>query len=184
MKNSWLVNEIDRVTREVFTTMLGMDVGVGEAEVERDAPGPTDGVVALVGLTGAWVGIGSLACSAATACRLSSRLLMTEIDAVNEEVLDAIAELANMIVGGFKTSAEQRFGPMGLSIPSVVYGYNFTTRTKGTSEWTRIPFSCEDGKFDVHICLRPGDAPPKGDGQARVSRLQSVMARDAHPDFV
>ncbi len=184
METDWVVKEIHRVTREVFTTMLGMDATMGEAKVERGVPGPTDGVVALVGLTGACVGIGSLACSAGTACRFSSRLLMTEIQAVNEEVLDAIAELANMIVGGFKTDVEKRFGPVGLSIPSVVYGWNFTTRTKGTSEWTRIPFSCADGKFDVHICLRPGETPPKGDQRVRFSRLQCVTARDAHGDLV
>ncbi len=181
---SWVVEEIRRITCDVFTTMLGMDPAMGEAKVERGGPGPTDGVVALVGLAGGCVGIGGLACSGETACRLSSRMLLTEIESVNEEVLDVVAELTNMIIGGLKTAIEKQAGPMALSIPSVVFGRNFTTRAKGSSEWTRIPFTCADGDFEVHICLRPGEGPVNGTADVRSGRLQYVTARSSHGEVL
>jgi chemotaxis protein CheX len=80
---------------------------------------------------------------------------MAEFEAVNEEVLDAMAELTNMIIGSFKTNIEERLGPMGLSIPTVIYGRNFTTRSLSRNDWTLVPFECEEGGFNIHVCLAP-----------------------------
>ena len=56
---------------------------------------------------------------------------MTESPAVNEEVLDAVGELTNMIIGNVKTVAEAIVGPLNLSVPTVIYGRNFTSRSLG-----------------------------------------------------
>ena len=56
---------------------------------------------------------------------MGANMLMTEASAVNEEVLDAMAELTNMVIGNVKTKLESQLGPLGLSIPTVVYGRNF-----------------------------------------------------------
>ena len=47
------------------------------------------------------------------ACRICSQMLMTESSAVNEEVLDAVAELTNMIIGSVKTDLESISGRSG-----------------------------------------------------------------------
>lgn len=153
MEHNEIVSEIIKSTQEVFTTMLGVEVIPGEAMTEQSAPGPTEGVVSLIGLAGAWVGTGSISCSSQTACRVSSRFLMAQFDSVDEDVLDAVAELTNMIIGSFKTSLEEKLGPMGLSIPTVIFGRNFTTRAITKNEWILVPFLCEEDKFDIHVCL-------------------------------
>jgi chemotaxis protein CheX len=135
--------------------MLGMEVRAGEPFVETNKPGPSDGVASLVGLAGAWTGTGSIYCSAAFACKISSQFLMTELRSVDEEVLDAVAELANMIIGNFKNIIEAELGPLMLSIPTVVFGRNFTTRNLGKHEWTVIPFHFGEDRLDVQICLVP-----------------------------
>ncbi len=156
-----IVKEIEQATNEVMTMMLGVEPTAGEAVAEQAAPGPTEGVVSLVGLAGSWVGTGSISCAASTACKLSSKFLMMDCPSVNEDVLDAIAELTNMIIGSFKTRAEERLGPMGLSIPTVIFGRNFTTRTVSRNDWTMVPFTFDDeDRFDVHICLTPNDKQP------------------------
>jgi chemotaxis protein CheX len=154
-----IVKAVQAATEEVFTTMLGMEVRAGDPYVETNAPGPTDGVVSLVGLAGSWSGSGSIHCSASFACKLCSQFLMTDFQSVDEEVLDAVAELANMIIGNFKNIAEADLGPLMLSIPTVVFGRNFTTRNLGKHEWTVIPFQCGDERFDVQICLIPTREP-------------------------
>ena len=126
---------------EVFSTMLGADIGTGEVTIE-DHPSvePNDGVVSFIGIAGSWAGTGSLTCSPPMACRICSAMLMTEGTAVDEEVLDAVAELTNMIIGSVKTDLENELGPLGLSIPTVVFGRNFKTKSAGTGRVDPRPF--------------------------------------------
>ena len=104
-------------------------------------------------MAGDWVGTGTISGSADTARFLAGKFLMQEYEAVDDEVLDAIGELSNMIFGNVKTTLEEQLGPMGLSIPTVVYGRNFTTRSVGNHAWIVIPFEAEAHHVEVRICL-------------------------------
>ena len=143
----------------VFTTMLGAELGEGEISLEAAAPEPNDGVVSFIGLAGSWAGTGSVTCSPALACRICSLMLMTDSTYVNEEVLDAVAELTNMIIGSVKTELEQHLGPLGLSIPTVVYGRNFRTKSAGSSEWIVARWMWEGEPLHVKLCLAPNGRP-------------------------
>lgn len=158
-----LAKLIEGCTCEVASTMLGLELEVGEPFRLINEPAPKAGVVSLIGLAGDWIGTGSLACNSEMACLLSSHLLMSEYSTVNEEVLDAMAEITNMIVGNVKTHLEEQVGPLGLSIPTVVFGLNFTTRSIGRHEWTVVPFRHAGHCLEVHLCLAPNK-----DGRAAV----------------
>ncbi len=147
---------ITRATSHVFSTMLGINLEVGRSYVDDSAPSPAEGVVALIGLAGTWAGSGTVACSAGMARHVSGRLLMQEFTHVDEEVLDAMGEVCNMILGNVKTMLEEHLGPMGLSIPTVIYGRNFTTRSAAKSQWSIVPFHCAGETLEVHLCLVPG----------------------------
>jgi chemotaxis protein CheX len=114
--------------------------------------------MAFVGIAGPWMGTGIITCDARFACRLCELLLTTEAPAVNEEVLDAAGEIANMVIGNFKTAAEAVVGSLGLSVPTVIYGRNFTSKSLGNSEWFVLPFECGDDSFEVRICFAPARA--------------------------
>jgi chemotaxis protein CheX len=150
-----IVECISKATTNVFATMMGVEIRPGEVSIESETPHPNDGVVSLIGLAGTWVGTGTLICTPALACRVCAQMLMTESSSVNEEVLDAVAELTNMIIGGVKTDLEQQLGPLGLSIPTVVFGRNFKTRSAGTSEWIVVRFHWDDECLVVKVCLSP-----------------------------
>jgi chemotaxis protein CheX len=150
-----MIHYIRVATADVFTTMLGMEIEAGEPRFEQQAPAVTEGVFAFIGMAGEWAGSGTISCNAAFACRVCEQMLMTEAPSINDEVLDSMGELANMIIGGFKTSAEENVGPMGLSIPTVIYGRNFTSRSLGRAEWIVQPFHCEGGDMEIRICLAP-----------------------------
>lgn len=152
-----IVDSIIQSATQVFSTMLEAEVVCGDTFVEKGAPEANDGVVSFIGLAGSWAGTGSLACSPAFACRVCSQMLMTESSAVNEEVLDAVAELTNMIIGGVKNDLERRLGPLGLSIPTVVFGRNFKTKGAGTAEWIVAPFTWDGERLLVKMCLAPSD---------------------------
>jgi chemotaxis protein CheX len=155
-----LVDLVHLVTGEVLSTMLALEARPGEAFVEHH-PEKSAGVVSFVGLAGSdCVGTGSLQCESVVACQLASRFLMSEFESIDDNVLDAFGELTNMIVGNFKNEVEKRVGPLALSIPTVVYGLNFSTRSPGHEEWTVVPFVWDDSKLNVRVCLKARKTGP------------------------
>jgi len=115
-----------------------------------------DGIVSLVGIAGQWTGTGSLYCSTGLALRVTSMMFMTEETSVNLDVLDSMSELANMIIGNVKSILETELGPLGLSIPTVIYGRNYRALSGGHRDRLVIPFVCGGERMEVKICLIKG----------------------------
>jgi chemotaxis protein CheX len=159
MDSQQLVGNIISSTGEVFSMMVGIDARAGEPVIDGSDPGPTEGVVALVGLAGRWVGTGTVSCSPDDACWLAGKMLGAEYTSVNEDVLDALGEIANMVIGNIKTNLEKELGQMGLSVPTVVYGRNFTTRCVGRPRWTSVKFHFGRGTATVQVMLAPAQSP-------------------------
>ena len=155
--NQIITDSIRTSAANVFSTMLGTELASGNVAIEGSTPELNDGVVSFIGIAGTWAGTGSISCSPQMACRICSQLLMTESSAVDEEVLDAVAELTNMIIGSVKTDLESHLGPLGLSIPTVVFGRNFKTRSVGNTEWINVTFDWEGERLLVKMCLAPSE---------------------------
>jgi len=155
ISQSELVEAIRLATHDVFSTMLNLALETGDVFLEKEKAVPASGVVSLIGLAGPWVGSGSLFCTAGFACKIATHLLQTEYEAMNEDVLDAVAEVTNMIIGNVKTALEDRLGAMGLSTPTVIYGRNFQTRSAGNQEWTVVPFLLGAERMCVQMCIAP-----------------------------
>jgi len=142
-------------TEEVFSTMLGIELAAGEPYQRPSKPEPTNGVVALIGLTGKWVGTGSISCTGDFARKISGQLLMSEFASIDQEVLDAMGEVTNMIIGSFKNALEAEVGMLDMSIPVVVFGHNFTATSIHRADWIVVPFDCGNERFIVKACLAP-----------------------------
>jgi chemotaxis protein CheX len=155
MDQKTIVASVSKAARDVFSTMLGMEIEVGESFIEQTSPPESQKVVALIGLAGQWIGTGVVGCSPEFACRIASTMLMAEYEAVNEDVLDAMAEMANMIFGNVKTELEESLGGLGLSIPTVIFGRNFATRSVGQQAWTVFPLKAGDDEMELKFCLMP-----------------------------
>jgi len=154
MKHEDLIEEIRSAVRIVFSTMLASEI-----EDVESCSGPqadeavTEGVVAVVGIVGEYAGTGSISCSGLLARRLSSLMLMAEYESVNDDVLDAMGEVANMIIGNVKTNLEERFGPMGISTPAIIYGRNFCTHGVNCQNRMKVSFRCHGELFTVQMSL-------------------------------
>ena len=98
-----LVKDIRSAAGEVFSTMLGCELGFAESYFDKGPSRPLDGVICLIGMAGEWSGTGTVTCSAEFACKIASQMLMAEYAVVDADVLDAVAEIANMILGNVKT---------------------------------------------------------------------------------
>jgi chemotaxis protein CheX len=151
---------VSRASREVFETMLNLPLEIDPSMMRTVIePESFHGVVALVGVAGSWTGTGHISCSPEFAQRLAGALLMTEFESINEEVLDAVAEVANMIVGNVKTFFEEKLGPLGLTVPTVVYGRNYQMRSAGVKDWVLVRLRSGEETMDINFCLMPSRVP-------------------------
>lgn len=140
---------------ETFATMLGLQITPGEPSVEQSETAiHVERVVALIGLAGPYNGTGMISCSPALACKLASEMLMENLNAIDGEVLDAIGELSNMIFGNVKNMLEQQIGPFGLSIPTIIFGRNFWTRSIG-EQWIVVPIKVNEFDLELQLCRSP-----------------------------
>jgi chemotaxis protein CheX len=148
-----IVSMIVTATSEVFGTMLNLPLEADPSHQEPVHPATYDGVVALLGVAGPWTGTGRISCSPEFACTMAGALLMSSYESVDEEVMDAVAEVSNMVIGNVKTLLEERVGPLALSIPAVIYGRSYKTRSAGVMEWTVVPFHCGAETLEVRFNL-------------------------------
>ena len=174
MDHEKIVGIVSQASKDVFSTMLGLEIEVGKSYIESGAPAASQKVVALIGLAGQWIGTGVIGCSPEFACRIASLMLMAEYQAVNEEVLDAMAEMANMIFGNVKTELEETLGALGLSIPTVIFGRNFATRSVGQQAWTVFPLKAGSDEMELKFCLMPNR-----DFQTRTARVHPMVLEKA-----
>lgn len=169
-----IVGYVSSAAADVFGTMLGLEIEALPSHLEGSDPSVDDGVLAFVGMAGPWTGAGAITCSAAFARQICQSLLGSEADSVNEEVLDALGEVTNMIIGGFKTLIEQHTGPLGLSIPTVVYGRNFTSHSTGRNDWVVAPFKCGPEMMEVRVCIK--QSRETGHVRGGFSQVATIMA--------
>ena len=163
LETSFLAEAMNEAAAEVFSTMLNHTAQQDPPIVRQALHVLNDGVVSLIGLTGEWVGSGVLSCSSDCARWMSSQFLMSEYNEVNDEVLDAVGEITNMIIGNFKNKVAERAGPLAMSVPAVVYGQNMRTTTRGgAKEWIAFPVSCGDTCLELLVQLRPKPVTRRG----------------------
>lgn len=142
-------------TNHVFDLMVGEIALEAEEAIEQPELRPFDGVVALVSFTGAYVGAGMLCFDETLACIVGSKMLMTEVEKVDGDVLDGVGELANMILGGVKEHLEAQTGPLSLSVPTVVYGKNFLARPGVHAPWVSRSFRSGERSLEVWVSIQP-----------------------------
>jgi len=137
--------------QEVFASMLGSELT--RLDDDADRVSPFDGVVSFVGLTGEYTGTGFIICDSPIACDIASRFLMTPFEGANEDVLDAVGEVTNMIIGNFKTWIESQLGPLQMSTPTVVHGKNISTHSVKSDLTTTVQCSYAAGGILIKLCL-------------------------------
>ena len=167
IEHDQIVSDIRAAAEDVFSTMLGVPLGFTESYRDKGPSHPLDGVICLIGMAGEWTGTGTISCSAELACRIASQMLMAEYAVVDADVLDAVAEIANMILGNVKTALEKSLGTMGMSIPTAIFGKNFLAKSFGDETWTVVVFHYEGQRLEVKLFLKPASGTP-APGSARV----------------
>jgi chemotaxis protein CheX len=142
-------DEIVAGTKDVFSTMLMMEI---DGEESSDRPGDIlSNVTSMIGLGGDMRGMLSIHCPAAVALEITGALIGMEVAELDDDVKDAIGEIANMVAGNIKVSFAGAGIGVELAIPSSVIGKAF--RVCGFSGATRclVKFDIPAGTFWVEL---------------------------------
>lgn len=133
----------------VFTTMLQLKPARAAVKVS-DGKTPNQGLTSMVGISGKISGVVVLKFPTDTAIRLANRMLGGDSRAIDPSVVDAIAELVNM-VGGYAKAKFECEPPLQLGLPTVVEGADYKVKYPTKSVWLEIPFDSDMGRFTLEI---------------------------------
>lgn len=146
-----VINPFIESVQELFSTMLNCKVERGKIRL-GEAVCENQEVAALIGMTGETArGAVALFFPQETAIKAASRFMMMEIDTVSEPVLDAVAEMVNIIAGGAKAKLADGEEPIKLGLPNVVQGKGYSIFYPSQSVWVEVPFTSELGVFSLRV---------------------------------
>ena len=153
--------------QDVFSTMLSLQVDLDKHESsmpteEHVTPAynaSAEMVAANIGFSGKIYGMVYLCMDNELAKILTKQLLgMDEVeDNDHETINDALGELANMTVGGFKNQLSHKGYNCQLTIPSILRGNNFTVESTSQSQRETFYFDTEGKGFVADLFVRKGE---------------------------
>lgn len=143
-------DSIVAATKEIFETMIMMDVTPGKQLTDK-VNAFTESVSGIVGLAGICKGMLAIHTPNDVAKTITTNFLGMEVEEIDEDVKDAIGELANMLAGNIKTIISENGKDITLSVPSAVCGEEYTVDCLADAEWITVPFTVPEGKFLVSI---------------------------------
>jgi chemotaxis protein CheX len=142
--------DIIAATTDVFSTMLGMDLVVGE--VVDGAGGEVESnITAMLGLGGDIRGMLAVHCPAAVAMAITSGFLGMDVEELDEDVKDAIGEIANMVAGNLKIAFAGHDLKIELAIPTSIVGQSYRVGGMLGARRAAVPFAMEQGQFLVEL---------------------------------
>lgn len=130
--------------------MVFMELVPGE--VIRDGGMELDtNISSMIGLAGELKGLLSVHCPGQVALAVSGAMLGMDMEEIDDDVKDALGEIANMVAGGLKTSLLEAGSNVELAIPTTVVGNSIRTSGLSGANTIIVPFRVPDGRFAVEL---------------------------------
>jgi chemotaxis protein CheX len=150
-----LAQIVVQATTEIYDTMIMADIQTGAplAEPIKDFTRYVSGIVGLAGLC---QGMLAIHAPEKVAMGITNDFLGMEVESVDDDVKDAISELANMVGGSVKPVLSPNGKDIQLSLPSVFHG-DYTVKYFTQAFWIVVPFTISSGQFYVELQLRRND---------------------------
>jgi len=138
---------------EIFATMVGVeDIQQLTKEVEATTHFKNS-VTAMVGLAGTCNGMVCLHTSQNLALCFTAQMLGMDVSEVNDDVDDALGEIANMVGGSFKHHLSNSGDDIKLSTPSVVTGTDYSFSSGHPGDTLTLVFSAKGEEFVISVVL-------------------------------
>ena len=143
-------------TKEVFSTMVMMDV-IDDFPLKEPVSRFKCSITGMVGFAGTYSGVISIHCPVALALKITSNMLGIDCDEINEDLNDAIGEIANMLGGSVKQVLSKGGLDVKLSIPTVISGEDYTVNSLSDNDCVVVPFTVGEFTLLVGLTLKKED---------------------------
>lgn len=140
-------------TQDIFSSMIMLDVTPGEPFL-RNNDKLLNSISGIVGLAGNTKGMLAIHMTNEAALAVTAAFLGMEVDEIDEDVRDAIGELANMLAGSIKSILDPGGSDIKLSMPSAIYGEDYTVDCLAGAQSVTVPFTFDGLGFMVELQLR------------------------------
>lgn len=134
------------ITKGVFSTMVMLEL-VDQYPLTEPVTNFHETITSMVGLAGSHTGVLAIHCPKALALRITSNMLGMEVEEIDDDVNDAMGEIANMVGGDVKHIFSPKGGDLNLSVPTVIYGSDYDLQSMSSAESLVIPFECAGDRF-------------------------------------
>ena len=146
-----LVSQTIADVQAIFSNMLGIDLMHLPLEVDPMSQFQ-DCVSAMVGLGGTYSGLVSVHVPSDMAKNFAGAMLGMEVDEVDQDVFDALGEIANMTAGSFKQHISKGGSDVRISTPSVISGKDYIVQCKQCDS-INLLFDVDEEWFVVSVAL-------------------------------
>jgi len=139
-------------TIEIFTGMVMMEISVAGEQLEKLGT-LKKSITGMVGLAGTHKGLLAVHFPQPVALAVTSNFLGMEVEEINDDVQDAIGEIANMLGGNLKTILSDRGKDIQLSLPSTIFGDEYAFSSQAEVDQIILTFQAAAGSFTVEVEL-------------------------------
>jgi len=147
-----LSEKIIESAKEIFSTMVMMEIAVN-GELTTTSVALHESISGVIGLAGTHKGVLAIHIPNKVAMAITSAFLGMDVDEINEDVEDAVGELANMLGGNVKSILSENGRDISLSLPSTITGQDYDFQPTNEAERIIIPFRCDAGEFAIDLQL-------------------------------
>jgi len=144
-------DKLIEATMDIFSSMVMMEITVKEIMTEHGQL--QDSITGMIGLAGTHKGVLAVHFPYTVAMAITSSFLMMDVEEINEDVHDAVGEIANMLGGNVKTILSEKGRDIDLSLPSTIAGSQYSFQSDKQIEKVIITFDTGVGTFMVEMDL-------------------------------
>lgn len=137
-------------TKEVFSTMLMTELASGTVLANKKCEVDSN-LTSMIGLGGDIRGVLAIHTPAKVAMAITGGFLGIDIASIDEDVKDAIGEIANMVAGNLKVTYAEYDKKIELAIPTTIVGESFTVGGIAEASRITVPFIMDDSTFWVEL---------------------------------
>jgi chemotaxis protein CheX len=137
----------------VIEVMAGIKVKSGEVELGN--PGANFGAITgLLGMSSAdFVGNMLIRFDEGSILQIVSAMLREDFTSINHDIIDAVGEITNMVVGGAKKEFEQLGQRFDMASPAVINGSEVYMSQACRGSALIIPFEVSKGRFVIEAAF-------------------------------
>jgi chemotaxis protein CheX len=143
-------NEIFRGVQDVFATMLSLDLECGAIIINEHGDIQSN-LTSMIGLGGGIRGVLAIHCPAAVAKAITGSFIGMEVEELDDDVKDAIGEIANMVAGNLKVSYATIGVNIELAIPTSIVGESFHVSGIAEAKRVIVPLKMAEGRFWIEL---------------------------------